>query len=81
MDGKFVCALGGEYKLVDVPGGQPMWTSTVVTPANQFLLAEPPADFQLPLLTWFKGLRGDLKLDDAELNSHVEIDMAKSAVP
>ena len=81
MDGKFVCPLGGEYELVEVPGGQPMWTSTAIAPQNRFLLTAPPEDFQLPVLTWFKGLRGDVRLDDAELSAHVEIDMAKSAVP
>jgi hypothetical protein len=81
MDGQFVCALGGEYQLVDVPGGLPTWTSTAIVPQNRFLLTEAPADFMLPALTWFKGLRGDLTLQETELSAHVEIDMAKSAVP
>jgi hypothetical protein len=67
--------------VVEVLGGQPAWTSTALAPQNRFLLTEPPADFQLPLLTWFKGLRADLQLNDAELSAHAEVDMAKSAVP
>ena len=58
-----------------------MWTSTALAPQNRFLLTAPPEDFQLPALTWFKGLRGDLRLERRELPAHVEIDMAKSAVP
>jgi hypothetical protein len=81
MDGAFVCSLGGEYELVATPGELPVWTSTAVAPQNQFLLTAPPADFTLPALTWFKGMRGDLRLEPTELSAHVEIDMAKSAVP
>jgi hypothetical protein len=81
VDGTFECPLGGEYALVDLPDGQAAWTSTALTPQNQFLLTEPPADFQLPVLSWFKGLRGDLRLADEELAAHVEIDMAQSAMP
>jgi hypothetical protein len=81
MGGQFVCALGGEYQLVEVPGGVPTWTSTAIAPQNRFLLTEAPADFMLPVLTWFKGLRGDLTMLDDELSAHIEVDMAKSAVP
>jgi hypothetical protein len=81
VDGTFVCSLGGEYQLVEEAGGLPTWTSTAIAPQNRFLLTAPPADYELPALTWFKGLRGDLRLEDAELAAHVEIDMAKSAVP
>jgi hypothetical protein len=81
MDGRFVCPLGGEYQVAEVPNGQPMWTSTALAPRNQFLLTEPPEDFTLPVLTWFQGLRGDLRLEPGELAAHAEIDMAKSAVP
>lgn len=81
MDGKFVCALGGQYELVAQPGGLPAWTSTALAPQNRFLLTAPPEDFELPVLTWFKGLRGDARLAESELSAHVEVDMAKSAVP
>ena len=81
MDGQFICPLGGEYEVVEVLGGQPAWTSTALAPENRFLLTQPPDDFTLPLLTWFKGLRADLQLGDAEISGHAEVDMAKSAVP
>jgi hypothetical protein len=81
LDGTFVDPLGGEYVLAETPGEPPMWTSTAILPQNRFLLTAAPEDFTLPALTWFKGLRGDLRLEPAELAAHVEIDMAKSAMP
>ena len=81
MDGKFVCPLGGEYALAEVPGGLSMWTSTAIEPDNWFLLTSAPEEFQLPLLGWFKGLRGHLRLTAEEVAAHVEVDMAKSATP
>jgi hypothetical protein len=81
MDGKFVCPLGGEYALVEVAGGEPMWTSSAIQPQNRFMLTAPPADFQFALLMWFKGLRAEGRLDKEAINAHVEIDMAKSAIP
>jgi hypothetical protein len=81
MDGKFVCPLGGKYELVKVAGGEPMWTSSAIQPQNRFMLTAAPDDFQFALLTWFKGLRAEARLDKEAINAHVEIDMAKSAVP
>jgi hypothetical protein len=81
LDGRFVCPLGGEYEVIESPAGRPMWTSTALAPANQFLLTAPPDDFELPALSWFQGLRAWLRLDKNELRAHVEVDMAKSAVP
>lgn len=81
MDGKFVCPLGGEYELVEVAGGEPMWTSTAIQPQNRFMLTAAPEDFQFALLSWFKGLRAEARFDKEAINAHVEIDMAKSAIP
>jgi hypothetical protein len=81
MDGKFVCALGGEYELVESPGGEPMWTSSAIQPQNRFMLTAPPADFNFALLSWFRGLRAEARFDQEAINAHVEIDMAKSAIP
>jgi hypothetical protein len=81
MDGEFVDALAGEYALTDVADGAPLWTSTALAPQNRFLLTEAPEDFELPLLTWFRGLRADARLDEDAISAHIEIDMAASAVP
>lgn len=81
VDGKFVCALGGKYQLVESQPGMQVWTSSALPPRNRFLLTEVPEDFQLPLLTWFRGLQGDLKLADGSLTVHLEIEMTADAVP
>ncbi|MBX3427778.1 MAG: hypothetical protein KF688_19015 [Pirellulales bacterium] len=81
MDGQLVCPLGGEYQLAALEGRQPYWTSTVVAPANQFLLTQPPADFQLPLIAWFEGARADARLDDDSIRVRAELDVDGKALP
>ena len=66
VDGQFVCPLGGEYLLVEVPGGVQAWASTALPASNQFLLTEIPPGYHLPLLTWFRGITAELvRLDDS----------------
>jgi len=81
MDGKFNCPLGGKYELVEVAGGKPMWTSSAVQTQNRFMLTAATDGFQFPLLSWFKGLRAEASLDNEAIHAHIEIDMAKSAIP
>lgn len=81
VDGKFVCPLGGEYQLLVPERDLETWASSALTPENRFLLTEVPEDFQLPLLDWFRGLRGDLQLEDDSLSLQLEIDMTPAAVP
>jgi len=81
VDGKFVCPLGGEYQLLVPERDLETWSSTALPPENRFLLTEVPADFELPLLNWFRGLRGDLQLEQDSLSVRLEIDMTLEAVP
>ncbi len=81
VDGQFVCPLGGEYQLFAPDLGLETWASSALPNANRHLLTEVPKDFQLPLLTWFRGLRGDLALDDESLRIHLEIKMTEAALP
>ena len=81
IDGKLVCALGGEYALVEPASGLPVWVSTALSDDNRFLLSEVPEDYRLPLLGWFRGLRGDAEVGDDAVTAHLEIDMDKSGVP
>jgi hypothetical protein len=76
VDGSFVCPLGGDYQLVESKRCRPVWISTAISSANRFLLAAVPEDYQMPLLSWFRGLRGDLRVEDREIVLHLEIDMA-----
>ncbi len=81
VDGTFVCPLGGEYELFGPDKDLEVWVSSALPPENRFLLSKVPEDFHLPLLNWFRGLRGDLCLEANSLSAHLEIDMTSAAVP
>ncbi len=81
VDGQFVCPLGGEYQLFAPNLGLETWAPTALPPENRHLLAEVPEGFQLPLLDWFRGMSGDLALDEQSLRVHLEIEMTEAAVP
>ena len=81
VDGQFVCPLGGDYQLLAPERDLETWASSALPPENRFLLTQVPEDFQLPLLDWFRGLRGDLQLEDDSLSLQLEIDMTPAAVP
>ncbi len=79
IDGEFVCPLGGRYLLVEIPGGVQAWASTAAAPNNQFLLTEIPANFQLPLLNWFRGL--DMRLTQTDDNAMLlDLDLRASGL-
>ncbi len=81
VDGKFVCPLGGEYQLYAPKLGLEVWTSSAFPEQNRFLLSAVPEDFSLPLLTWFRGIQGDLTLSDQSLSAHLELKMTNAATP
>ncbi|MCG8450744.1 MAG: hypothetical protein MI725_14335 [Pirellulales bacterium] len=81
VDGRFTCALGGEYQLYAPERGLEVWLSSALPEENRFLLTEVPPDFELPLLTWFRGLQGDLEVTEQELRVHLEIEMTPAALP
>jgi hypothetical protein len=55
--------------------GRKLWASTAVTPANRFLLTEIPADYEMPLMNWFRGVSADAARGDDVLAAHAELDM------
>jgi hypothetical protein len=59
-----------------------LWASTAVTPPNRFLLTELPADYQMPLMQWFRGLSLEIaRVDSADaLTLHAELDMVHEEV-
>jgi len=93
VGGHFVDPLGGKYELLEdgvnsttrgndtellpAPGARRLWASTAVTPQNRFLLTEIPADYQMPLMEWFRGLTLEVARVDAtdSLTLHAELDM------
>lgn len=57
------------------PGARLLWASTAVAPENRFLLTVIPADYQMPLLSWFRGLSADVGRANDELTLHAALDM------
>jgi hypothetical protein len=55
--------------------GRLLWTSTATPPANRFLLTEIPADYQMPLMNWFRGLTADAGRAGDELSLHAALEM------
>ncbi len=79
VGGEWVCPLGGEYVLVEVPGGIQAWASTAAAPNNQFTLSEIPPDYQFPLLEWFRGMTATLlRGEDDSLNLMLTLDISES---
>jgi hypothetical protein len=75
IDGRLVCPLGGEYKLVEeLNGGARLWESTAWANRN---LAAVPDDFEAPLLKWFHGLDAHLNKAGDQLVARIEIDMER----
>jgi hypothetical protein len=98
VGGHFIDPLGGKYELLEdgnpalaapageenlpMPGARQLWASTAVTPENRFLLTEIPADYEMPLMTWFRGLTLEVaRVDSADvLTLHAELDMVHQDV-
>ena len=55
--------------------GRKLWASTATPPENRFLLTEIPADYQMPLMNWFRGLSTDVARANDELSLHAALDM------
>jgi hypothetical protein len=83
-DGERASARGqnGNGELLPAPGARRLWASTAVTPQNRFLLTEIPADYQMPLMEWFRGLTLEVARVDAAdaLTLHAELDMVHQDV-
>lgn len=72
---KLVCSLGGEFKLVELPGGLKLWTSTGLPVENQFVLSNVPQDYSLPVLKWFRGANVEGLLENNDLVVWADVDM------
>ncbi|MCC7085319.1 MAG: hypothetical protein IT427_09965 [Pirellulales bacterium] len=57
------------------PGARQLWASTAPPTENRFLLTVIPADYQMPLMTWFRGLAVDVARRNDELWLNAELDM------
>jgi hypothetical protein len=55
--------------------GRQLWVSTATAPENRFLLTEIPADYEMPLRDWFRGVSADIARDGDDFSLHAELDM------
>lgn len=72
LDARLRCTLGGKYELAENQGAQAWQTTAVAGPT-------PPADYQAPLLEWFRGLDASLIKRDEDVLAQLEIDMQRKA--
>jgi hypothetical protein len=57
------------------PNYRKLWSSTAVPPSNRFLLTTIPADYEMPMLSWFRGITADMARSGDELRAHAGLDM------
>jgi hypothetical protein len=74
LDAELHCPLGGEFKLVEEVGFAPVWQSTAWSGRS---LAEIPADFEAPLLKWFRGVDAHLIKADGRIIARAEFDVQR----
>ena len=65
----------GEERASANVSGRKLWTSTAPAPENRFLLTVLPADYQMPLMNWFRGLTADVARINDELWFNAQLDM------
>lgn len=68
------CPLGGDYELVEEPGGATSWISTAW---HKGRVDAVPDDYKAPPLKWFRGLDAHLTKDDGRLVARLELDMQR----
>ncbi|MEZ6054662.1 MAG: hypothetical protein R3C02_25365 [Planctomycetaceae bacterium] len=73
LDTQLVCALDGEYELVEDENGTRKWWSTAWPESLQ----QMPSDYAAPLLKWFRGASVDLTKVEDRMLMHVELDMLR----
>lgn len=64
----------------DVGSGRKLWASTATPVQNRFLLTEIPADYEMPLMNWFRGVSADVARVNDELNLHAALEMVRIKV-
>ncbi|MFO0791151.1 MAG: hypothetical protein U0805_16950 [Pirellulales bacterium] len=61
--------------MLPVPNTRQLWASTAPPTENRFLLTVIPADYQMPFMTWFRGLNADVARQSDELWLNAQLDM------
>jgi hypothetical protein len=62
------------------PDGRKLWASTATPPQNRFLLTEIPADYQMPMMNWFRGMSAEVARTNDELSLHAALEMVRIKV-
>ena len=77
LNADLVCTLGGDYRLESSgEAAARLWRSTAWPPDS---IADPPADYQTPLLEWFRGAQTDLTMYGDQVVVHAQLDMERKA--
>jgi hypothetical protein len=71
---QLVCPLGGTYKLEPVGPDRAVWNSTAWPELDP---ARVPADFEAPLLKWFRGLDFSLAKVQDQVNVRLSLDLQR----
>ena len=64
---------------ITLAGGLETWHSTAWSRAAGLTSGEVPADYQMELLRWFRGMEADLIADDRTAALHAEVIMQRPA--
>ncbi|TWT74102.1 hypothetical protein [Allorhodopirellula solitaria] len=76
------CALGGEFYLApadpNAPAAAPHWRSTAWGTGNDRPPTYPPADYQTPVLKWFRGADGTLTQYSNRVVADLVVEIART---
>lgn len=75
FDAKFVCPLGGKYTVAQLGSGAEYVTSDAWPKMNETTI---PEDYEAPLLTWFRGMRGAVLVSDSDLRAQLFLDLQRN---
>ncbi|MBM4092798.1 MAG: hypothetical protein FJ276_25830 [Planctomycetes bacterium] len=73
IDAEFICTLGGTYEIVQ-HGTSKLWRSTAWPATPDYAV---PADYQSPILTWFRGLDAQLLQQSDRIVVQGQLDMTR----
>lgn len=74
LQAQLTCSLGGEYKLTTTANGRTRWQSTRQPAADHVRL---PANYQAPLLSWFRGLESSLTKETDQVMLRGQLDIQR----
>lgn len=75
LDVKLICSLGGEYELCPTKEGRMVWCSTAWP---NFLNPVLPAEYEAPVLGWFRGLELEVTQGESEFMVYGYLDLERA---